>query len=635
MKYIQNLLSKVDTVSMENWLDFLKDVKKFVDDGLSIDRAIKIKGFLNVVLTENINWTAKTAFVYDMEAYRENVNAVSALLENLPSISPKDSFSIKEELKTLVDQSGININEFFTCNTDIINALLSNGHYKIAQDLRELGLLLGNSPAEQGALLIEPDRCFFILDTDYFQNIEVYSEWLNQLRVSDKLRAEKELEYFVRIRNFYGKAENDLNTIAKNPDMISKMGAALLSYGVYGFERTHWESLNAQKIHDRFKVYSKIWKHHGYKSLDDIYHTVTNYEEYHGKVKTFLNDIYMIQGPSKPKEQMELAWVIMQYAKPYWFFRDKHTILGSIIDSVDNRYTGYSDFSSSLLKTTLKDLEVKNNNINDKYKGESFTYFQLMNSKGGGCYVKTMLSHNMLSKISKPKESDIFLEKLYYLSTNKACFVDYETHRKYQKDESFMSHFRVDSEYSVIESVTEIYDFNKHIIDLAKNKDLYFKSLESVSLEAIESYAKFLSNHVKVDVMSADISTTPGVEVFKKEIGDAFNLGKDNQATDMLKSKLDVFSLPYLKNRGDGEAFIKAIEILKQNGYDNKNLFQKVEEILDKIEITFNIVGELSNTSDLSVQWFGLDPVVKTLENNYLQKVIPVNINVPSRVLKF
>ena len=174
MKYIQNLLSKVDTVSMENWLDFLKDVKKFVDDGLSIDRAIKIKGFLNVVLTENINWTAKTAFVYDMEAYRENVNAVSALLENLPSISPKDSFSIKEELKTLVDQSGISINEFFTCNTDIINALLSNGHYKIAQDLRELGLLLGNSPAEQGALLIEPDRCFFILDTDYFQNIEVY-----------------------------------------------------------------------------------------------------------------------------------------------------------------------------------------------------------------------------------------------------------------------------------------------------------------------------------------------------------------------------------------------------------------------------------------------------------------------------
>ncbi len=104
----------------------IKDVKKFVDDGLSIDRAIKIKGFLNVVLTENINWTAKTAFVYDMEAYRENVNAVSALLENLPSISPKDSFSIKEDLKTLVDQSGISINEFFTCNTDIINALLSN-----------------------------------------------------------------------------------------------------------------------------------------------------------------------------------------------------------------------------------------------------------------------------------------------------------------------------------------------------------------------------------------------------------------------------------------------------------------------------------------------------------------------------
>lgn len=635
MKYIQNLLSEVDTLGMEQWLDFLRDVKKFVDDGLSIDRVIKIKGFLNVVLKEEINWTAKTAFIYDMEAYRENVNAISILLETLPFILPKESFSIKEELKTLVDKSGLKINEFFTCNTDIINGLLSKGHYKIAQDLRELGLILGNSPAEQGALLIEPDRCFFILDTEYFQNIEVYSEWLNQLKISDKLRAEKELEYFVRMRNFYGKVEKDLEVIAENPDMISKMGAALLSYGVYGADRDHWESLTAQKIHNRFKVYSKIWKHHGYKSLDDIYHTVTNYEESHGKVRTFLNDMYMIPNSTKPKEQMELAWVIMQYAKPYWFVRDKHTILGSIIDSVDNRYTGYSDFVSSLIKTTLKDLEVKNNKINEAYKGEVFTYFQLMNSKGGESYVKTMLSYNMLNRISKPKDSDIFLEKLHYLSTNKACFVDYETLRKYQKEESFMYHFRLDSEDSVISSVTDIYSFNKHIIDLAKNKDLYFKSIESVVIEAVESYARYLSIHLKVNVMNVDISTTQGVDVFKKEIADAFNLGKDNQACNMLKSKLDIFSLPHLKNRGDGEAFVEAVQILKENGYDTKNLFNRVEEILDKIEVAFNIVGELSNTPDVSVLWFGLDPVVKTLENNYLQKVIPVNTSVANKVLKF
>lgn len=41
---------------------------------------------------------------------------------------------------------------------------------------KRVRLIARNSPAEQGALLIEPDRCFFILDTDYFQNIEVYSD---------------------------------------------------------------------------------------------------------------------------------------------------------------------------------------------------------------------------------------------------------------------------------------------------------------------------------------------------------------------------------------------------------------------------------------------------------------------------
>lgn len=57
-------------------------------------------------------------------------NAVSALLKIYHLFHLKILLGIKEELKTLVDQSGISINEFFTCNTDIINALLSNGHYK-------------------------------------------------------------------------------------------------------------------------------------------------------------------------------------------------------------------------------------------------------------------------------------------------------------------------------------------------------------------------------------------------------------------------------------------------------------------------------------------------------------------------
>lgn len=34
-------------------------------------------------------------------------------------------------------------------------------------------------------------------------------------------------------------------------------------------------------------LYIVKMKHHGYKNLDDIYHTVTNYEESHGKVKHF------------------------------------------------------------------------------------------------------------------------------------------------------------------------------------------------------------------------------------------------------------------------------------------------------------------------------------------------------------
>lgn len=268
---VNQILNFEKCKTYENWRDTIdlciKDIENFDSKK---DIVSRIENFINFLLKQDIVWSSKIALESNEETYRESLTAISLLMEKLPFIKPEDSFSIKDIFKKIIENENIPINDIFQCNSDIINSLLSHGHYKIAKDLRELGLVYGNSKEEQDNLT-NYGYNFFILDTKYLQNIEIISEWILQVKVTGTDRTNFELQYIDRIKQLYGKTQDQLDKLIENPHLLSRDGVALFANAVYYLKAEDLETFCKIKLNKKFKDYSVLYNHHGYKNLDDIY----------------------------------------------------------------------------------------------------------------------------------------------------------------------------------------------------------------------------------------------------------------------------------------------------------------------------------------------------------------------------